>query len=112
MTYVIPREDLKLSETVHRFQGGAYSGVPISCFIVTTLPGKGGGLHSHPYEEVFIVQKGHVTFTIGDATVEARNAEIVIAPANTPHKYTNTGDEPLEMIGVHPSKEVIQWEAE
>jgi hypothetical protein len=43
-------------------------------------------LHTHPYDEVFVVQEGDLTFTVGDVIVEAKGGQIVVAPAGTPHK--------------------------
>lgn len=54
------------------------------------------------------MQQGQATFTIGDTTLEVRGGEIVVAPANTPHKFKNSGEEPLQMISIQPTKEVIQ----
>ncbi|HLZ63712.1 MAG TPA: cupin domain-containing protein [Ktedonosporobacter sp.] len=105
---IIPKESIQINETAYRFQGGEYGDIPASFFWVFTLPGRGPGLHIHPYEEVFILQQGRATFTIGDATQEVSGGHIVIAPANTPHKFKNSGEEPLQMLSIHPSKEVIQ----
>ena len=48
-------------------------------------PGKGPGLHAHPFDEVFVLQEGELTFTVGNATVEATGRQIVVAPAGAPH---------------------------
>ena len=72
-----------------------------------TLPGQSAKLHKHPYQEMFVLQDGRVTFTIGDTTLQVSAGNVVVAPANTPHKYTNTGTEPLQMISFHPSSQVI-----
>src|ERR1051326_4926233 len=108
MHYIIPKEDLRISETAFRFQGEAYGGVAGSFFWVFSLPGRGSKLHKHPYQEVFVLQEGQVTFTIGDTTLEVPACKVVVAPANTPHKYTNSGTDPLQMISFHPSPQVIQ----
>ena len=112
MPYIIPKEKIQISETAYRFQGKEYDNVPVSFFWVFTLPGKGSVLHVHPYEEVFVVQQGQATFIVGDETLEAHGGEIVVAPANVPHKYTNSGEEPFQMISFHPNKEVIQTNLE
>lgn len=108
MSTVIPKEAFQINETAYRFQGGMYGDVPVSFFWLFTLPGKGPGLHVHPYQEVFILQQGQATFTVGETTLELHGGEVTIVPANTPHKYKNTGQEPLQMISIHPNKEVIQ----
>lgn len=112
MHYLIPKEDLRINETVFKFQGEEYGGVAGSFFWVFTLPGQGAKLHKHPYQEVFVLQAGRVTFTIGDITLEVSAGNVVVAPANTPHKFTNTGTEPLQMISFHPSSQVIQEDLE
>jgi Mannose-6-phosphate isomerase len=108
MNYIMPKEKIQLNETAYRFQGGEHGGIPFSFFWMFTSPGGGPGLHIHPYEEVFVMQQGQATFTIGDAMLEVHEGEIVVAPATTPHKFKNSGEEPLQMISIHPSKQVIQ----
>jgi mannose-6-phosphate isomerase-like protein (cupin superfamily) len=75
---------------------------------VFTLPGRGPGLHIHPYKEVFVLQQGQATFIIGENTLEVSAGTVVVAPANTPHKFKNSGDEPLQMLSIHPGPQVIQ----
>jgi mannose-6-phosphate isomerase-like protein (cupin superfamily) len=110
MNYIISREELQRNGNASLFQGEEHGDVPISFFLVATVPGRGPSLHSHPYEEVFVVQQGQATFTVGDSILEVRGGETVVAPANTPHKFKNSGDGPLQMINIHPSKQVItRW---
>ena len=63
----------------------------------------GGGpkLHRHPYPEVFIVREGRALFTIGDETIEAKAGQILVAPANVPHKFSNLGPGRLESTDAH-----------
>ncbi len=110
MNNIISRENLTRNGNAYLFQGEEYGGVPISFFLVYSAPGRGVSLHMHPYEEIFVLEKGQVTITIGDTTREISGGEIVVAPANTPHKFINEGKEPLQMITLHPGKRVItQW---
>jgi len=51
-----------------------------------------------------VVQEGQVTFPIGDTTREVRGGEMVLAPANTPHKFMNSGEEPLHMIAIQVNR--------
>nr|BBH87396.1 hypothetical protein KTC_21470 [Thermosporothrix sp. COM3] len=108
MYHIVPKENLRINETAFRFQGEEYGGVAGSFFWVHPLPGRGSTLHKHPYQEVFVVQEGRVTFTIGETSLEVEAGNVVVAPANTPHKYTNTGTEQAQMISFHPSPHVIQ----
>jgi quercetin dioxygenase-like cupin family protein len=93
---------------VRRFEGRDI-GATVSCFLVQAIPPGGGPvLHRHPYEEIFIVQKGEVTFTAAGETTEARAGQIVVVPADTPHKFVNAGDGPLAMVTIHPSDHMVQ----
>ena len=72
----------------------------------------GGGprLHKHPYPETFIIRSGVALFTVGGETVRAGAGQIVIVPADTPHKFTNAEPTPLESIDIHESGEfVTEW---
>lgn len=68
-----------------------------------TAPGKGGSLHQHDYEEVFIVHSGRGTYVVGDTVVEAGPGDVVLIPANTPHRFANEGTETLCHTAVHSS---------
>ena len=104
---IIPFSDLQINSTAYRFEGRNY-GATVSFFLVHTEPGKGAALHTHPYEEICIVQEGVVTFVVGTETPTATGGHVVIVPPETPHKFTNTGTTPLRQLSIHPSKEIIQ----
>jgi mannose-6-phosphate isomerase-like protein (cupin superfamily) len=88
------------------FEGYIYGDVPVSFFVSETRPGRGPRLHKHPYAEVFVVHEGTLTFVVGDETIEATAGQIVIAPAGTPHKFTNTGSEIAKHIDIHTSSQM------
>jgi len=72
----------------------------------------GGGprLHRHPYAETFVIRRGRALFTVGEETIEATAGEILVAPANIPHKFENLGPGPLETVDIHESPEFItEW---
>jgi len=77
-------------------------------FYSTEETGKGPEWHVHPYDEIFIVRAGRALFTIGDDKIEATAGEILLGPANIPHKYTNLGPGMLETTDIHVSDEWIQ----
>ena len=82
MTFLINITELRLSGgTARVFDGSKYGDTNVSFFLIDAPSGEGPSLHSHPYEEVFVIQAGEVTFTVGDATIEATGGQIVIAPA-------------------------------
>ena len=74
----------------------------------------GGGppLHVHSYDEVFIVRQGRARFTIGDETVDAEAGQILLGPANVPHKFENLGPGRLETTDIHLSDHFEQIELE
>ncbi len=106
MQYIIPREQI-FDGTNHLFRGKEHGGVPISFFWDQYPPSRGPRLHKHPYEEVFIVEDGLATFTLGKATVSVNGGHVVIVPKNTPHKFVNSGHGVLRLIAIHCNKETI-----
>lgn len=62
----------------------------------------------HPYDEIFIVRTGNTLFTIGDKKLEAKAGDILLGPANIPHKYHNIGPGVLETTDIHISDRWIQ----
>jgi mannose-6-phosphate isomerase-like protein (cupin superfamily) len=108
MTRVINKDELSYGGIAHKFEGYRYGGTNVSFFLVDAPPGSGPGLHTHPYEEVFVVQEGHASFTVGDATIEAIGGQIVVVPAGMPHKFVNSGTGPLRQVDIHLSGRMIQ----
>ena len=111
MTFLINMTELLLSgETARVFEGSQYGDTNVSFFLIDAPPGDGPSLHSHPYEEIFVIQAGQVTFTVGNAIIEATGGQIVIAPAGVPHKFVNSGKTPLRSINIHPiSRMITEW---
>lgn len=102
---VVRIERLPDSGNSYRFDGAAHDS-PVSFFLLHTEPGEGPGLHRHPYAETFIVQEGEATFTVGDEQIEARAGDIVVAPAETPHGFVNSGSTVLRSVNIHPVAEM------
>jgi len=50
--------------------------------------------------------------TIGDQTREVNAGAIAVVPANTPHRFVNSGDTMLRQIDVHASPKFIQTNLE
>jgi mannose-6-phosphate isomerase-like protein (cupin superfamily) len=108
MTYVIAREELPRGKVAHKFEGYLYGDANVSFFLVDGPPGSGAGLHKHPYEEVFVVQEGEATFTVGEEEIEVTAGQIVVVPAGVPHKFVNSGTGPLRQVDIHPSGRIRQ----
>jgi quercetin dioxygenase-like cupin family protein len=87
---------------------GENHGAPFSAYIVNANPGQGPPLHTHPYVEVAFTIEGRATITVDDDTREVRAGAIVVIPANTPHRFVNSGDQTLRQIDIHASPRFIQ----
>lgn len=74
---------------------------------------QGVRLHKHPKENhVLYILNGHGKGQIGDTIAEVGPGQVLVIPANVPHKLERTGDEPLDFIlfstpGFHPND--IVW---
>lgn len=77
-------------------------------FYTNDKPGTGPRWHIHPYDEVFVVRSGRALFTIGEEKIEAETGEILLGPANLPHKFVNLGAGRLETTDIHLSSTLIQ----
>ena len=109
MAIILPKEQL---QNGYLFQGKDYGGIPISFFWMQLQPDGGPKLHYHPYDEIFLVLEGRATFTVGESTLEVEAGNVVIGPANVPHKFSRTGAENLKIITIHPSPKTIGTRAE
>jgi mannose-6-phosphate isomerase-like protein (cupin superfamily) len=75
----------------------------------TTQAGVGPRLHRHPYAETFIIRRGSATFTVGTEQLEAHAGQILVVPANTPHKFA-TGPDGYEAVHIHANARfVTEW---
>ena len=109
MTRVIDMADPARGEDANEFQGHRH-GAGVSFIVVDAPPRSGPRLHRHPYEEVFVVQEGSVTFTAGDDVIEASGGQVVVVPAGVPHKFVNSGAGRLRQVDIHASERfVTEW---
>ena len=109
MAIVHSVKSLMRTPTAALFEGAKHGdGAPLSIFVVESVPGKGVGLHTHPYDEVLVVQEGEGRFTVGGEELALTGGQIVVVPAETPHGFENTGEGPLKQVTVHASPELIQ----
>ena len=111
MSYtVVNREELHNYGSISEFEGYLHGDAGVSFILVDMQPGEYVRLHKHPYQEIFIIQEGVATFTVGTATLEARAGQIIVAPADTPQKFVNSGEVRLRQVDIHLSKRFItQW---
>ena len=81
---------------------GASIGTGITIlFYATETVGEGPRWHVHTYDEIFIVRSGRALFTIGDRKIEAAAGDVLLGPANVPHKYHSLGPGVLETTDIH-----------
>ncbi|MGH9358928.1 MAG: cupin domain-containing protein, partial [Terriglobia bacterium] len=85
-------------------------GAGISFFLGNLAPGKGPGLHRHPYSETCIVLSGRAAMVVDGKEVVAGAGDIVAIGPATPHRFAAIGDERLDMVCVHASDRfIIEW---
>lgn len=91
-----------------RFEGETLgTGISILFFSSDEI-GAGPPLHVHPYDEVFIVREGHARFVVGEEETDAKAGDILLAPADTPHRFENAGPGRLVTTDIHLNPTVIQ----
>jgi quercetin dioxygenase-like cupin family protein len=101
-------EDLPSGENSEVFNGHE-QGASVSVFLSHNKPGTGPNLHKHPYEEIFFVQAGAVTFTVGDDSIDATAGDILIVPPDTPHRF-ECRSEGHRQVSIHPVPEMqTEW---
>jgi len=107
---IVAKDELAQSGNAYTFEGYRYGGANVSLFLTDGPPGTGPDLHKHSYAEVFVVQEGDLTFTVGDATIEASGGQIVVVPAGVPHKFVNSGTGQAQHIDIHTSRRMsTEW---
>ena len=84
MARVIDMADPARGEDAIEFQG-LHHDAGVSFIVIDAPPGSGPRLHPHPYEEVFVVMEGSVTFTAGDEVIEASGGQVVMVGAGVAH---------------------------
>jgi mannose-6-phosphate isomerase-like protein (cupin superfamily) len=82
---------------------GAEHGASISLILDHSEPGHGPRLHRHPYDETWVVQRGHLTFQLDRQQLDVGPGDIVIAPPGVPHKFINQGPGACSLVCIHAS---------
>jgi len=106
----ISHDDLAGPPEAQRFIGAEHGGLPISLFLVNDRPGAGPLLHRHPYAEVFLIHAAEARFEIDDLRLTATAGDILIAPAMSAHRFTNTGGAQLRVTAIHTAQDMdTEW---
>lgn len=108
MNYILlDRADLPYDGNTYEFVSSRCGDTDVSFIWVDMPPGGAIRLHKHPNKERFIIQEGIATFTVGTAALEARAGQIIIVPADVPHKLMNSSDRQLKQIDIHVNRQFI-----
>lgn len=86
--------------------GGNYEGYLLGSSVSVIFEresrdGAGPRLHRHPYDETFVIRGGRALFTVGDEEIVAVGGQILVAPAETPHKFAVIGPEVYDAVHIH-----------
>ena len=73
------------------------------CFIIQ--PGGSMPNHTNRVEHEQFVVRGQGRIGIGEEVFEVQKGDIVFIPAELPHWYTNSGEEPFEFLCLVPNKQ-------
>ena len=104
---ILNKDELPRDGNMYEFEGIHYQDTEVSFIWIDMPPGGSVRLHKHPYKEIFIIQEGVSTFTVDSTTLEAVAGQIIIVPADVPHKFVNNGQVQLKQIDIHVNKEFI-----
>ena len=89
---------------------GVGHGATVSLILNQSEPGDGPRLHRHPYDETWVVVGGQLSFHAGEEQIAAGPGDIVVVPAQMPHRFTNLGSGPCELVCIHASPTfVTEW---
>jgi quercetin dioxygenase-like cupin family protein len=106
---VIRQDELPFSNIAHEFVGSQH-GAGCCLILVDAPPGRGPGLHRHPYAELFLVHEGEGVFRTVDEERAVRAGDLVVVPPDAWHGFTAT--ERLRMTTVQPSPDFqTEWKS-
>lgn len=110
MFHILHRRDQRKGAVVIvEFEGEPY-GAGMSFFLGNLAPGKGPGLHKHPYSETCRVFSGRAAMGVDGKEVIAGAGDVVVIGPATPRRSAGIGDERLDMVCVHASDRfIIEW---
>jgi quercetin dioxygenase-like cupin family protein len=104
----VRRRDELPSAAGGRLFAGADHGAGVSVVLIEAGPGEAEAPHTHPIEEVVVIQDGQATFFLGAHQARiVRAGEVVRIPAGVEHRYENRGGEPLRAVAVQGAAEVV-----
>ena len=86
---------------------GAEHGAGVSVVLIDAAPGTEQEPHTHPVEEVVVVQEGEATFFLGAVQARiVRAGEIVRVPRDVAHRWRASGEHGLRAVAVYGAPDV------
>ena len=73
----------------------------------TIQPGGSMPNHTNLVEHEQFVLRGQADVGMNDEVFKVKKGDVVFIPADIPHWYMNTGDEPFEFLCLVPNKEDV-----
>jgi quercetin dioxygenase-like cupin family protein len=104
----IRQQDLPFKGSSHHFVGADHGDVGISAFLLSALPGRGPGPHTHPYDEVQFIREGRGLYVVEGQVFEAGAGDILVIKAGEVHSFRCIGERPLVQVDIHLSPRFIQ----
>lgn len=77
---------------------GADTGGRYTLIDMHVPPGGGPPPHRHDFEEMFTLLEGTLDVTFRGTTYAARAGETINVPANAPHQFHNSSDQPARLL--------------
>ena len=110
---IMRQDELPFSNIAREFVGADHGGAGVCLILVDAPPGRGPGMHRHPYAEVFLVQSGEGVFRTEDGERPVSGGDLVVVPADTWHGFTAAGKANLRMVSIQPSPSFeTEWRVE
>ena len=75
----------------------------LSVLFERCAPGDRIPLHTHPTDEVVVIDDGRAEYVLGGETSKLGKGAVVFIPAGTPHGLRNPGPRTLRLHGILPS---------
>ena len=96
MTYFARYEAPRSGFTVVAGRADGLHRIVLAAGMLST--GQGGPLHLHHGEEILRILSGEADVTVGDHTRRCAGGDVVIIPADTPHRFTTITETAMEVV--------------
>lgn len=94
----------RLFDSAFPFSSGVETESTTGVFVEVD-PGNACERHTHDVEEVVLVHRGTLEFTVGDEVTIQTAGEMNVVPADVLHAFRNVGDGPAGVLALMPTRE-------